>query len=129
MIRRARRLMGATILGALLVGCSWFGSHASGGGSQASGASKMLRPGLGPVVVEPGRPQTARISWYSPWQGQSVIRVSRQASLEQPILTSPTDAQRTTLKNLDSGVRYYFRVETRTDMGMAHSSVCSFVAK
>jgi hypothetical protein len=127
MVWRVKRLLVVGWLGLSLLGCSLIGVRFGGAGEGAS--DRLLRPGPGPVVIEGGRRGSVRVSWYSPWRGQSVVRYSTTPTLEDAQESAPTRESRARLSGLTPATRYYMQVETRTDTGTSRSSVCSFVTE
>ncbi|MEB3223555.1 MAG: fibronectin type III domain-containing protein [Candidatus Sericytochromatia bacterium] len=127
MVWRAKRLLLVGWLGLSLLGCSLMGVRFGDAGEVPP--DRLLRPGPGPVVVEGGHRGAARVSWYSPWRGSSVVRFATTPGLERAQTTAPTSGNRASLSGLVPGTRYYMQVETRTDLGTSRSSVCSFVTK
>lgn len=127
MVWRARRLLAAGVLLLSVLGCSFLTAQVRGGHTAGADADRALRPGPGPVTVEGLNPGSARVSWYSPWRGRSVVRYGTSPDLGEANATRATDGTRLRLDGLTPGTRYFLRVETRTSQGLSCSSVCSFV--
>lgn len=131
MATRWKKTAGMIATGLLVVGCSMFSQQAKPGPGvpEAPAAEpqpdRVLRPGPGPVTVEAIAPTTARVAWKSPWSGDSVVRFAPNAELDKAS-SATTFGQAVTLKGLAPKTRYFFRVETRTKLGLARSSTLSF---
>lgn len=124
--RRALFFLGLTLT---LVGCSLITAHVQqvqGANTQADSAA---RPGPGPVTLEPRKDHTARVSWYSPWRGKSNVSWGLKPLMDESSQSRSTEDQSIHLTGLTPGMRYYVQIETQTSVGVARSSVCSFIAK
>ena len=132
MTKRWNRLAGASVAALTLVGCSWLTVQgprpAWDGWAKARDVApeRMLRPGPGPVVVERVAATSARITWRSPWKGESVVRYAPNPELGLAPSTAATRASSVALAGLAPATRYFFSVETRTPQGVARSSLLSF---
>lgn len=131
MTRRWNRLAGAFVAALTLVGCSWLSVKGprpdwEGWAKAPADRERVVRPGPGPVVVEVVGATGARISWKSPWKGESVVRYAPSPELGRAPATPPTAGAAVALAGLAPATRYFFRVETRTPQGVARSSTLSF---
>ena len=136
------RFMAAIAATGLLVGCSWYTvqlrddgpaprSDAAAAPTEAAPAeTRTLRPGPSPVIVQAVRATAATIAWKSPWRGESRVHYAPTPDLAGNDACSASaagEATRVTLAGLTPHVRYFFRVETRSPLGVSRSPILSFV--
>jgi hypothetical protein len=127
MTYQKRRLAVVLASGLLVVGCSWLSQVARGPmQDQPPADDRTLRPGPGPVTVEAIGPTSARVAWASAWPGDSVVWFAPTPGLDQPKASAPTVGQTVTLTGLRPATRYFFRVETHTQRGVARTPTFSF---
>ncbi|MEB3285617.1 MAG: fibronectin type III domain-containing protein [Candidatus Sericytochromatia bacterium] len=124
-----RRMLGLFALTCTLVGCSFIASRVTTKQPLPVKNLQVVHPGPGSVTIETRTNHSARITWYSPWRGTSTITWGRKPSLDEPIHFQAVKNQSAYLTRLTPGMRYYFRIETETSVGVARSPVVSFIAK
>jgi hypothetical protein len=135
MMTRWNKTLAAGAIGLLLVGCSIFTVQHPYRSDvrlpRLHSAPSQLKPGVSRVTVARVKPDSATLTWRSPWPGSSSVLYGRTPLLLPDAATRsrPTDGQEATLANLQPGTRYYFQVETETPLGVARSPVCSFLTR